>query len=53
LKRAIQRSIDDAVTEFIIESEPKEGTTLVLDYDSENDVTTVNLKKRKKTKKEE
>jgi ATP-dependent Clp protease ATP-binding subunit ClpC len=53
LKRAIQRSIDDAVTEFIIESEPKEGTTLVLDYDTENDVTTVNLKKRKKTKKEE
>ena len=53
LKRAIQRSIDDAVTEFIIESEPKEGTTLVLDYDAENDVTTVNLKKRKKTKKEE
>jgi ATP-dependent Clp protease ATP-binding subunit ClpC len=53
LKRAIQRSIDDAVTEYIIESEPKEGTTLVLDYDSENDVTTVNFKKRKKTKKEE
>jgi len=53
LKRAIQRSIDDAVTEFIIESEPKEGTTLVLDYDVENDVTTVNLKKRKKIKKEE
>ena len=53
LKRAIQRSIDDAVTEFIIESEPKEGSTLVLDYDTENDVTTVNLKKRKKIKKEE
>ena len=53
LKRAIQRSIDDAVTEFIIENEPKEGSTLLLDYDSENDVTTVNLKKRKKTKKEE
>jgi ATP-dependent Clp protease ATP-binding subunit ClpC len=53
LKRAIQRSIDDAVTEFIIESEPKEGSILLLDYDSENDVTTVNLKKRKKTKKEE
>ena len=53
LKRAIQRSIDDAVTEFIIESEPKEGSTLLLDYDAENDVTTVDLKKRKKTKKEE
>lgn len=53
LKRAIQRSIDDAVTEFIIESEPKEGTTLLLDFDAENDVTTVALKKRKKTKKEE
>ena len=53
LKRAIQRSIDDAVTEFIIESEPKEGTTLVLDYDTEKEETTVNLKKRKKIKKEE
>jgi ATP-dependent Clp protease ATP-binding subunit ClpA len=53
LKRAIQRSIDDAVTEFIIESEPKEGTTLVLDYDAEKEETTVNLKKRKKIKKEE
>lgn len=53
LKRAIQRNIDDAVTEFIIESEPKEGTILVLDYDAEKEVTTVNLKKRKKIKKEE
>jgi ATP-dependent Clp protease ATP-binding subunit ClpC len=53
LKRAIQRSIDDSVTEFIIESEPKEGSTLILDYDAEKEVTTVNLKKRKKIKKEE
>lgn len=53
LKRAIQRCIDDAVTEFIIESEPKSGSTLILDYDKENDKTLVEKKKTKKVKSEE
>ena len=53
LKRAIQRCIDDAVTEFIIESEPKPGSTLILDYDKENDKTLVEKKKTKKVKSEE
>lgn len=53
LKRAIQRCIDDAVTEFIIESEPKSGSTLILDYDKENDKTLVDKKKTKKVKSEE
>lgn len=53
LKRAIQRCIDDAVTEFIIESEPKPGSTLILGYDKENDKTLVEKKKTKKVKSEE
>lgn len=53
LKRAIQRCIDDAVTEFIIESEPKPGSILILDYDKENDKTLVEKKKSKKVKSEE
>jgi ATP-dependent Clp protease ATP-binding subunit ClpC len=54
LKRAIQRSIDDAITDFIINTDPKQGTTLVLDYNKENEETTVSIKKKtKKTKKEE
>lgn len=49
LKRTIQRNIDDSVTEYIIEHNPKEGSILSLDYvDSEVKVT---LKKNRKTKK--
>jgi len=53
LKRSIQRCIDDAVTEFIIDSEPKSGSILTLDYDKENDKTLVEKKKSKKVKSEE
>jgi ATP-dependent Clp protease ATP-binding subunit ClpC len=55
LKRAIQRWIDDTVTEYIIESNPKQGTTLKLDYDKEKDISFVEVKKirKKKEKKEE
>ena len=54
LKRAIQRWIDDTVTEYIIENNPKQGTTLNLDYDKENDISFVEAKKtRKKKEKEE
>jgi ATP-dependent Clp protease ATP-binding subunit ClpC len=52
LKRAIQRWIDDTVTEYIIESNPKQGTTLKLDYDKENDISFVEVKKTRKKKEE-
>jgi ATP-dependent Clp protease ATP-binding subunit ClpC len=41
LKRSIQKWIDDYITEFIIEKSPKQGTTLNLSYDKENDTTVV------------
>ena len=52
LKRAIQRWIDDMVTEYIIENNPKQGTTLKLDYDKEKDISFVENKKVKKKKEE-
>ena len=51
LKRAIQKWIDDYVTEYIIENEITTGTSLILDYDLEADVTTVNLQSTKKSRK--
>ena len=51
LKRAIQKWVDDYVTEFIIESNPKLGSILNLDYDKENNVTTVTIPKKPKKKK--
>jgi ATP-dependent Clp protease ATP-binding subunit ClpC len=52
LKRAIQRWIDDTVTEYIIDKNPKQGTKLNLDYDKENDISFVEVKKTKKKKEE-
>jgi ATP-dependent Clp protease ATP-binding subunit ClpC len=52
LKRAIQRWIDDTVTEYIIDKNPKQGTKLNLDYDKENDISFVEFKKTKKKKEE-
>jgi ATP-dependent Clp protease ATP-binding subunit ClpC len=51
LKRAIQKWVDDYVTEFIIENNPKLGSILNLDYDKENNVTTVTIPKKPKKKK--
>jgi choline kinase len=48
-KRAIQKWVDDYVTEFIL-SNPKLGTVLNLDYDKENNVTTVTVAKKTKKK---
>lgn len=50
LKRAIQKWIDDAITEFILESNPTAGAKLILDYDSELDKTIVSIEKTKKKK---
>jgi hypothetical protein len=53
LKRAIQRWIDDYITEYIIEHDPKEGTELTISYDAESDLAVVKgvKKKAKRTKK--
>jgi ATP-dependent Clp protease ATP-binding subunit ClpC len=51
LKRAIQKYIEDPITEEIIKSNPKKGTKMTLDYDKENDVMVVGVVKEKKTKK--
>jgi ATP-dependent Clp protease ATP-binding subunit ClpC len=48
LKRAIQRWADDVITDFIIETNPAEGTNLYLDYDSEKEETIIKSEKPKK-----
>ena len=54
LKRAIQRWIDDYVTEFILENSPKEGAKLSITYDSDSEESVVSLaRKRRVTKKKE
>lgn len=51
LKRAIQRWIDDSITEFIIENNPAKDTELSVTYDSESDTAIVTQPKEvKKTK---
>jgi ATP-dependent Clp protease ATP-binding subunit ClpC len=50
LKRALQKWIDDYVTEFIIENSPKEGSTLTIDYDKEGDKSIVSEVKNSETK---
>ena len=37
LKRAIQRWVDDIITDYIIENNPKEGTKFLMDYNKEED----------------
>ena len=51
LKRAIQRWIDDVITDYIIEKNPAEGTSFQLDYDSDKDETIINPEKPKKRRK--
>ena len=55
MKRAIQRWIDDALTDYIIDNGPVEGTQLNLTYDKDTDVTVVTEEKlpddKKKTRK--
>jgi ATP-dependent Clp protease ATP-binding subunit ClpC len=49
LKRAIQKWIDDYVTEFIIENNPAEGTEMTITYDPESDKAVVSIPTKKKT----
>lgn len=52
LKRAIQKWIDDVVTDYIIENNPKEGTKFLMDYSSEEDKSFIVVEKpAKKTRK--
>ena len=51
LKRAIQRWIDDVITDYIIEKNPAEGTSFQLDYDADKDETIINPEKPKKRRK--
>jgi ATP-dependent Clp protease ATP-binding subunit ClpC len=51
LKRAIQKFIEDPITEEIIASNPEKGSSLTLDYNKEEDKMVVIFKKPKKTSK--
>jgi len=52
LKRAIQRWVDDIITDYIIENNPKEGTKFLMDYNKEEDKSFVVFEKpAKKTRK--
>lgn len=50
LKRALQKWIDDSVTEFIIENNPPAGTEMRITYNKETDSAEVKTKKQKNTK---
>jgi ATP-dependent Clp protease ATP-binding subunit ClpC len=51
LKRAIQRYVEDPLTEEIIASNPEKGSTLTLDYNKESDKVVVTSSKPKKRSK--
>lgn len=57
MKRAIQKNVDDVITDYIIENNPAKDTNLIADYSTENDVAFIEekLKEKKKraSKKEE
>jgi len=53
LKRAIQRYIEDVLTEEIIKINPEKGSRLLMDYDKESDKVQVQIKKIRKSKKKE
>lgn len=53
LKRAIQRLVEDVLTEEIIESNPDKGSRLILDYNSEDDKMVVTVKKKRATRKKD
>jgi ATP-dependent Clp protease ATP-binding subunit ClpC len=51
LKRSIQKWIDDCVTEYIIDNNPKQGTEITVDYDSDKDESVVIVPKKSSTRK--
>jgi ATP-dependent Clp protease ATP-binding subunit ClpC len=50
MKRAIQRWVDDYITDVLLDTPPL-GSTLILSYDKESDLTVIEVKKSRKTKK--
>lgn len=48
LKRAIQKYVEDALAEEIINSSLKEGDTITMDLDSKTDELSIKIKKQKK-----
>ena len=51
LKRAIQRHVEDVLTEEIITNNPEKGSKLLLDYNKEDDKMFVSIKKNTSSKK--
>jgi len=51
LKRAIQRYVEDVLTEEIITNNPEKGSKLLLDYNKEDDKMFVSIKKNTSKKK--
>ena len=49
LKRAIQKHVEDVLTEEILQSNPEKNSLMILDYNSEDDKMVVILEKKKKT----
>ncbi len=49
LKRAIQKYVEDVLTEEILQSNPEKNSLMILDYNSEDDKMVVILEKKKKT----
>jgi ATP-dependent Clp protease ATP-binding subunit ClpC len=49
LKRAIQKHVEDVLTEEILTSNPEKNSLMTLDYNSEDDKMVVILEKKKKT----
>lgn len=49
LKRAIQKHVEDVLTEEILTSNPEKNSLMILDYNSEDDKMVVILEKKKKT----
>ncbi len=52
LKRAIQKYIEDALAEEIVNSKLEEGDSIYMDYDGKKEFLTIEIKKAKKSSKE-
>ena len=49
LKRAIQKHVEDVLTEEIIQHNPEKGSKMILDYNKEDDKMVVTFEKKKKS----
>jgi ATP-dependent Clp protease ATP-binding subunit ClpC len=52
MKRTIQKWVDDSLTDALLLS-PKSGSHFILSYDSENEITKVDVKAKKRKKRDE